>query len=212
MHIYAFGSICRGEVTPESDVDLLAITDGFDARFKIETYSVYSYARMRQIWDEGNPFAWHLFIESRMIFADDNRDFLRELNAPQPYRSGAEDCEKFYCLFSDAWDAVRRGTNSPVFELSTVYLAVRNFATCYSLGFGELPVFTRHSALHLGSSSLGIDGAAFSALERARILSTRGVGKDLAAKEMDSALKSFEKIDQWMSALLRRVRRNERVQ
>lgn len=32
MHIYAFGSICRGEIDKNSDIDLLAIVDGFDAR------------------------------------------------------------------------------------------------------------------------------------------------------------------------------------
>ena len=32
MHIYVFGSLCRGEVDTASDVDLLAVTDGFDKR------------------------------------------------------------------------------------------------------------------------------------------------------------------------------------
>lgn len=34
MHIYAFGSICRGEVDASSDIDMLAIVNGHDARFR----------------------------------------------------------------------------------------------------------------------------------------------------------------------------------
>lgn len=65
MHIYAFGSICRGDVSPASDVDLLAIVDGYDERFSLDDYSIYSYDRIWEIWNEGNPFAWHLALESK---------------------------------------------------------------------------------------------------------------------------------------------------
>src|SRR5271154_5811163 len=99
MHIYAFGSICRGEVTPGSDIDLLAITEGHDPRFDPATFSIYSYARLRQIWQEGNPFAWHLCLESRLLFAEDSVDFLRALGTPHPYREVVRDCEKFANLF-----------------------------------------------------------------------------------------------------------------
>jgi predicted nucleotidyltransferase len=67
MHIYAFGSLCRGEVSRNSDVDLLALVDGFDERFNPEIYSIYSYRRIEELWREGNPFAWHLSLESRLV-------------------------------------------------------------------------------------------------------------------------------------------------
>lgn len=66
MHIYVFGSTCRGDILPSSDVDLLAIVDGYDSRFDPNIYSIYSYQRIKEIWDEGNPFAWHLSLESRL--------------------------------------------------------------------------------------------------------------------------------------------------
>lgn len=43
MHIYAFGSICRGEVDSFSDIDMLAIVSGRDERFNPRDYSIYSY-------------------------------------------------------------------------------------------------------------------------------------------------------------------------
>lgn len=211
MHIYAFGSICRGEVTPGSDIDLLAITDGNDCRFDLETYSRYTHARLHELWQEGNPFAWHLSLESKLLFAEDGRDFLRELGTPSPYRRVAADCDKFSKLFQTAREAVAAGSNSVVFELSTIFLAVRNIATCFSLGCTARADFSRRSALRLGSDSLVIDRIAFETLERARVLSTRGVGPLLSDHEMQSATACFTQLEVWMNRLCAKTRLHERV-
>jgi len=42
MHIYAFGSLCRGEIGLDSDIDLLAIVDQFDERLDQKLFSIYS--------------------------------------------------------------------------------------------------------------------------------------------------------------------------
>ncbi|AZZ78151.1 nucleotidyltransferase [Pseudomonas sp. RU47] len=200
-HIYAFGSICRGEVTPESDVDLLAITQGSDQRFSSDVYSIYSYARIAEIWNEGNAFAWHLSLESRLLYSPDNTDYLQELGTPAIYQSATLDCEKFFALFASSAKALRGGTNSPIFELSTIFLAVRNFATCYSLGTG-IPDFSRHSALRLGSNSLDFPNDAFSILERARLICTRGLGNLISKEETHFVTGTLAAIEQWMRTLL----------
>ena len=200
-HIYAFGSICRGDVTPESDVDLLAITKGHDQRFSPDLYSVYSYTRLAEIWRDGSPFAWHLFLESRLLFSFDGSDYLRELGPPATYQAAVRDCQKFFALFEGSANALRAGTNSPVFELSTVFLAIRNFATCYSLGAGR-PEFSRHSALSLGTKSLSVSIEDFEILERARILCTRGFGKMISPVEATSVTLTLGKIEDWMRTLL----------
>lgn len=201
-HIYAFGSVCRGEVTPESDVDLLAVTQGSDQRFDSDLYSIYSYARVAEIWSEGNPFAWHLSLEARLLYSPDNSDYLRELGAPAAYQSAARDCQKFFALFEGSANALRAGTNSPVFELSTVFLAVRNFATCYSLG-AESPDFSRHSALRLGVNSLVFSSEGFGVLERARLLCTRGLGEMISQEEeATSVTLTLGEIEYWMRTLL----------
>jgi len=210
-HIYAFGSVCRGEVTPESDVDLLAVTQGIDQRFNSDLYSVYSYARLAEIWSEGSPFAWHLSLESRLLYSPDNSDFLRELGVPAAYTSAARDCQKFFALFAGSANALRARTNSPVFELSTIFLAVRNFATCYSLGTG-LPDFSRHSALRLGANSLVFSSDVFGVLERARLLCTRGVGAMISQDETASVTLALGEIEGWMRTLLITVASHERFQ
>lgn len=209
MHIYAFGSISRGDVQAGSDVDLLAIVDGFDSRFNPDTYSIYSYSRLRDLWQEGNPFAWHLSLESRLVFSSDDDDYLKSLGMPRPYYNCARDCSKFYSLFKEATESIAIGSSSRVFDLSTVFLSIRNLATCYSLGMADQPDFSRNSGLHLGKSSLAITNEAYDILLRSRILCTRGYGANISDGEFRVAISQFEKINDWMVFLTARVNIDE---
>lgn len=205
MHVYAFGSVCRGEIDPQSDVDLLALVKSFDARFDPAIFSIYSYERAGELWREGNPFAWHLALESRLLYADDDIDFLNKLGTPAPYRSCRNDCVKFRSLFADARTGMSRSTGSHVFELSTVFLAVRNIATCFSLGGCGTPVFGRHAALQLGNWSAPIKKPGYDVLVRARCLSTRGVGDSLTRLEIERATEELDGIGNWMDELIAEV-------
>lgn len=206
MHIYAFGSICRGDIGPESDIDLLVIVDGFDARFDPDVYSIYSRQRIQEIWAEGNPFAWHLSLESRLLHSSDGTDILGELGRPTRYGACARDCKKFQALFLDAQSSIASGRTTKVFDLSMVFLAIRNFATCFSLGFLGSPDFSRHAAIRIGASSLAISVDAYKVLERARILCTRGKGAAITDGEIELAIRQFPTIDKWMIQLLSRVK------
>ena len=212
MHIYAFGSLCRGEVGFGSDVDMLAVTEGFDARFDPDVFSIYSYKRVRQLWQEGNPFAWHLATEAKLISASDGRNFLADIGSPAPYTHCREDCHKFFCVYERAVGAIRSGGCNRVFELSAVFLAVRNFATCFSLGVTNAPNFSRHSAKRLGERSLSISDETYQLLERSRILSTRGAGLMVQPEELDACLNEVAAIACWMNKLLAQIPTNGRVQ
>lgn len=211
MHIYAFGSVCRGDVSLNSDVDLLAIVDGFDCRFNPNVYSIYSCNRMQELWKEGHPFAWHLSLESRLIFSSDQEDFLATLGSPAPYKNCINDCEKFFNLFYDAHVSITAGSASMIFDLSTVFLSIRNIATCFSLGMTKKPDFSRHSALRIGTNSIPIPETAYQTLERARILCTRGHGTRILDKEVSAAILHLGEVDIWMKYLLEKVRRYERI-
>lgn len=202
MHIYAFGSVCRGDVLPDSDIDLLALVQGQDPRFNPEDYSIYSYDRITQIWAEGNPFAWHLALESRLLYSSDKFDFLASLGKPQPYGKARRDCEKFYALFRDASVSIASHDESEIFDLSMAFLAIRNFATCFSLGFLDKPDFSRNAAIQLGTYSLRLPKDVYRILERARILSTRAVGHIITDDERNIAVNQFPRIEEWMAAIL----------
>jgi hypothetical protein len=205
MHIYAFGSICRGEIKPDSDIDLLAIANGYDERFDPAIYSIYSYDRISELWREGNPFAWHLVSESKMIYSDDGSDFIKTLGLPSEYKKCKEDCLKFFTLYLGAISSISSGKNCLIFELSTIFLAIRNFATCFSLGINKIGNFSRCSALRLGEKSLKITQKTFNLLETSRVLSTRGKGAIIQADEIKSSMNEILSIKSWMENLLREV-------
>jgi hypothetical protein len=212
MHIYAFGSVCRGDVSIDSDVDLLAIVDGEVSRFDPNAYSIYSYRRVRELWGEGNPFAWHLSLESMLLFSSDKSDYLKALGNPRPYRHCVRDCERFLALFREGYDSILTGKPSTVFDLSTIFLSVRNFATCFSLGVTGRPVFSRNSALCLGDRSLSLPEDSYHVLERARILCTRGQGANILRAEIDTTVQRLDEVRDWMNKLVDEAKRHERIQ
>jgi predicted nucleotidyltransferase len=193
MHIYAFGSICRGDIAADSDVDLLAIVNRHNPGISPDVFSIYSYERLKALWSEGNPFAWHLTLESSLIFSVDHSDYLVSLGKPSRYKDCIRDCEKFFALFQKAYESIVRGGRNRVFELSTLFLSIRNIATCFSLGVTAQPDFSRQSALRLSGHSAPLAVASYSTLLRARVLSTRGAGAQLEAKEIDAVLQELHR-------------------
>jgi hypothetical protein len=127
------------------------------------------------------------------------------LGKPNRYTQAARDCRKFNRLFSGAELALVAGSGSRVFELSTIFLAVRNFATCYALGCMGVCEFSRFSARRLGDVSLLISDDAFSTLEKSRLLSTRGHGPMVARDEVAMVLKELPAIANWMDRLLKEL-------
>lgn len=205
MHIYAFGSVCRGEVDSFSDVDLLAIVNGRDERFNPKDYSIYSYARINELWEQGNPFAWHLFLESKLIYSPDSSDYLRSLGEPNAYKSGLADCKKFREIFLSAKKSIETSDLTEIFDLSSVFLAIRNFATCYSLFNNITPDFSRNSARKIVVHSIPIDDLTYELLERARVLCTRGVGELLNSNDIDKVKNMLDKIDSWMEEIINTI-------
>jgi hypothetical protein len=201
MHIYAFGSICRGDIDLASDVDLLAIVEGHNDQLTQSIFSIYSYGRLSELWREGNPFAWHLALESRIVHSSDGADFLKNLGLPNAYSNGNRDCDRFLNLFEDACLSLASSKAAEVFDFSTIFLSVRNFASCYSLEFRKTADFSRHSALNLGNQSIPIDLRQYRVLERARILCTRGFGEGLSETDIALARGSLITIREWMLRL-----------
>ena len=201
MHIYAFGSICRGDISVDSDVDLLALVEGRDSRLDPDKFSIYSYKRISELWSSGNAFAWHLALESKLIYSEDGGDFLKGLGRPSEYVGGAEDCRRFQEVFESALLSVQEGSPSLVFELSTIFLAIRNIATCYSLATLPSPTFGRDSARKLGPRSISISDTVYSTLMRARLLSTRGLGDDIAEVDTPTLVDELEGCRLWVNEL-----------
>lgn len=206
MHIYAFGSICRGDISVESDIDLLALVQGRDSRLNPDKFSIYSYVRIQELWEDGNAFAWHLYLESRLIYSEDGSDFLEKLGKPSRYLAGPADCARFRDVFESSFKAVQAGSPSLVFELSTIFLALRNLATCYSLAMTDHPTFGRDSARRLGNQSLDISGEVYLLLMQARLLSTRGVGDNIGDIELSIIMPELQQCQVWVHKICNEVK------
>lgn len=215
MHIYAFGSVCRGEVDKDSDIDLLALVEGFDERFDPSKYSIYSYQKMRKLWSEGSPFAWHLTFESRLLFASDSNNFLGQLGEPANYRRYVHDCEKFLEVFCQAKASLLEGSGSRIFDLSAIFLSARNISTCFSLGVLGRANFSRDAALQIeieGAKKLPMSMEVYSIVKRARILCTRGMGDYIGETETFVVIKELEAVEDWMRRVVEQARDHERIQ
>lgn len=205
MYIYVFGSLCRGEIDEYSDVDLLIVKDETESPKYIDTekYSIYSKKRIQDLWEEGNPFAWHLYSESKLIYSNDNFDFLKQLGVPKDYMNLENDLKKFYKLYNDSCESIKKSHNSIDFDFSMIFLAIRNFASCYSLGILKKYNFSRNSSLNLGKDSISISKKCYSILEKSRILSTRGIGNNLSKEEFQLMFIELSTITNWFNNLLK---------
>ncbi len=205
MEIYAFGSIVRGEIDFYSDVDLLIIKDLEETIPKINTeqFSIYTYQRISQLWDEGNPFAWHLFVESKCIFSSNCDTFISTLGEPKGYNNLLSDLDKFYQLFEDSKHSIEVNKFSIDFDLSMIFLAIRNFASCFSLGVLNKNEFSRDSALKIGEFSIQINHAVYNRLKESRLLATRGIGNKISDKELEKIIIEFPNINFWFDKLLK---------
>lgn len=212
MHLYAFGSVCRGEIDRESDIDLLALVSGHDDRLDPAKYSIYSYSKMETMWQKGNPFAWHLSLESRLLYSGDDRDFLKSLGQPAPYTNCQSDCRKFHAVYLEAISSLVGDMSSTVFDLSALFLSIRNIATCFALGVLGQALFSRHAALRLPLEfRLPISGDCYRILERARILCTRSIGADISTDEVRLVRSECELVNQWMKTLTEKAENHGRI-
>ena len=201
FHIYAFGSICRGEVAPGSDIDLLAIVSGGTNELSRSMFSIYSHSRFGAYGKREIHLHGTCALNSKLIHSSDEADFIAALGLPTAYTKARDDCERFLGIYRQASASLRNDRTSAIFDLSAAFLGLRNFSTCYLLGRGH-PDFSRGAALNLMADMPPIDVRAYRVLERARLLCTRGHGVALSNREMAQAIEALPKLEEWMVRLI----------
>jgi len=204
MEIYAFGSIVRGEIDIYSDIDILVLK-GSDEVLKDldkEQYSIYTFQRLERLWKEGNPFAWHLYVESKCLYSTNEKSFISLLGEPNPYTSLKSDLKKFHDLFLESKDSILRNEFSIDFDLSMIFLSIRNFASCFALGYLKMYEFSRDSALKINEYSLQIDSEVYERLKQSRLLSTRGVGEAVTDFSLIKISSELDNIETWFNRIL----------
>lgn len=202
MYIYIFGSFVRGEIDNYSDIDLLLILQN-ESKTDLDPnkFSIYTLDRIKELWNEGNPFAWHLYHESKLIFSNNDNDIIKELGKPSVYKNLKNDLIKFKNLFDDSLFSYYNSDDSKIFDLSMIFLSIRNFASCYCLGKLNKINFSRNSSLKLDKLSLKISEESFLILQKARILSTRGNCDMISNDEFKKINSELDEISQWFNKI-----------
>lgn len=201
--IYVFGSICRGESTPTSDVDVLAIPfEPSESTFP-QSWSVYSPQLLSQYFKDGRLFAWHLYLESKCIFSQRAEPFLSTLGCPAQYSSMLNDIEDLEELLNEAMGELAAGTESVVYELGIVYTALRDLAMAASWSLLGSPCFSADAPFRLPIAP-PLPRAAYHQIMLARHASTRGIKLDFdPIGTADVIMKTS--LTSWIAALKRAI-------
>lgn len=203
MRVRLFGSAVRGENDRFSDLDILVMTtERYDQEQREEktvelvkrikelsgigglveevSISWYSEERLAQMHAEGHLFAWHIFLESVKLLANEE-DCIDRLGRPAGYRNSVDDIEKFRRIMVCGQASLADTPRNASYEAGMLYLCCRNIAMCASwhssggLKFGryspyevaDLPELTLKKEVYFRFAQARIGAARFGDLPEA---------------------------------------------
>lgn len=175
--IYIFGSTCRGEVTPTSDVDILVVPFSKDRSQYPCEWSVYSPEVLEEYYRKGRLFAWHLHLEAKCVHSFGDQPFLSSLGSPAAYSTIADDIDDLEVLLKESLHELTAGTSNVVFELGIAHTAIRDIAMCASWALLEQPCFSAEAPYRL-PVECPLEHSIYRQIMLARHSSTRGVTID----------------------------------
>lgn len=182
-----FGSQARGNADAKSDFDVIAVVldvtsidknalaAEVSSRLEVEVgLSIYSENRIRVLWREGSPFAWHLHLQSRAVLGT-IPDYFRWA-PPAPYVDAAMDCSLMRgVLQSSRRRLAARVVGSDCYEAGLMYVCARNigmFASSRLLGEFD---FSRYAPYALSNAfRLDLNLGLYEQLVTCRHATTRG--------------------------------------
>lgn len=141
--LYIFGSAVRGEVSPTSDIDVLAVPLGNRQLEYPASWSVYSPAVIQSYFESGRLFAWHLHLEAKCIHSANPVPYISSLGIPAPYSSARKDIDDLECLLRESLREIQSGTTNLIYELGITYTAIRDIAMSASWALLDRPCFSR---------------------------------------------------------------------
>lgn len=140
MEALLFGSAARGMSDWRSDYDILValpdasrvdreciareVTSRVGRRAGI---SVYGMGRLKAMWSEGSPFAWHLYLEAKPVPGFEF-GILKALGKPVPYLDAFADSKMMADMLVSIVRRASAGVASACYEAGLLYVCSRNIA------------------------------------------------------------------------------------
>lgn len=176
MWIYIFGSLSRGEVDANSDVDALCVYKPNESKNIPSSMQGYTDSCLKEIFDNGDLFAHHLYLESKLVYTSDGTDIVRNIGKPSPYTIWEHDFDSFIDVALFAINEIITKGQS-VFRLGLLYMSMRDIAMIYSQVKMNISDFSKYSPYNT-DIQLKVDLDEYEILRLCRISSTRGISND----------------------------------
>lgn len=171
--IYIFGSTVRGEVEKDSDIDVLVIPSSETERESFpNSWSVYSQNTIRNYFEQGRLFAWHLYLEAKCVYSSEENSFMANLGTPKSYITFDEDIANLEILLEEALVELQKNSPNLIYELGIIYTALRDIAMVASSRLLKKPNFSRNSPYKL-PITFPIPMDIYQGMMQARLISTR---------------------------------------
>lgn len=147
--IYLYGSMARGDISEDSDCDLLvAISDCSEETFNsikdsIKTWhpelnceiAIYQMSALKSMQAKGSLFLWHIKTEGRVVFSRGNQ-FSKLLSELAEYSSASEAIAEYRDIFHDIMEDSSDEIEVIQYNLSVMATLIRNICIiyCYLIG------------------------------------------------------------------------------
>lgn len=200
--IYIFGSILTGDVDAGSDVDVLVVTDRSDSTRYPADWSVYSATRLRELFERGTLFAWHLHLESELVYPAQGPDIVHGFGQPAPYHpNAAREIRALREIASTAMDEIAAGTPSWIYERGMLYVALRDTAMAASSVLGEF-CFSKRAPLKVATSTeFPLTDAEYDHLMECRRGCIRAPEIEKRFSDGEFVLRKRPALDAWLRAI-----------
>lgn len=214
--IRLFGSRARGDDSASSDLDVLCVVDTARTSnngqmdsdithfFGSGTSDVsrYSERRLREMFDTGHLFAWHLYLESKPVWSDSRGSFVESLGRPARYAHARKDIVELAEIALEALESLRDSTSSIVYECGILYVCSRNVALIASTRLCSAPNFSPQSPMqvHVPRIPYPLSHDEYELLIAARHSVTRGTA--IPALSRERATEIGERAERWIRSVV----------
>lgn len=186
LNISVFGSASREDQDNFSDLDILAVVkdghgkqdDGYVLDVvghdwkKTPSVSWYGERKIRNFFDSGDLFAWHLYLEAKPLALFP--PLVDLFGKPKPYNDAHTTICELKSLFFEAYNALTISPQNEKYELGIAYVCFRNIAMSASWHLCPKPDFGRYSPYAPGLPSFPIARCAYDILWHCRVSGQRG--------------------------------------
>lgn len=186
-NISVFGSSARGEQDSFSDFDVIAIVK--DGKGKQEdsivrkavlaysdkppSISWYGENKVRNFFELGDLFAWHLYLESAPAVG--YRHLSHEYGLPNKYKNALSDISSLNSIYSRIPNALNKAPQNLKFELGVCYVCLRNIAMSASWHLSSRIDFSRVSPYTIIDPVFPVDRSIYDILWMCRLSGQRGM-------------------------------------